>query len=76
MPDAIITGTGLGCLEDTEKFLTAMVTNKEEFLTPTSFIQSTHNTVSAQIALLLPTGILGLLKKASLLQKPKAAKSE
>jgi 3-oxoacyl-(acyl-carrier-protein) synthase len=53
MPDAIITGTGLGCLEDTEKFLTAMVTNKEEFLTPTSFIQSTHNTVSAQIALLL-----------------------
>jgi 3-oxoacyl-(acyl-carrier-protein) synthase len=30
-----------------------MILNKEEFLTPTSFIQSTHNTVSAQIALLL-----------------------
>jgi 3-oxoacyl-[acyl-carrier-protein] synthase II len=53
MPDAIITGTGLGCIEDTEKFLTSMIRNKEEFLTPTSFIQSTHNTVSAQIALLL-----------------------
>ncbi len=53
MPDAIITGTGLGCMEDTEKFLTTMVRNKEELLTPTSFIQSTHNTVSAQIALLL-----------------------
>jgi 3-oxoacyl-(acyl-carrier-protein) synthase len=53
MPDAIITGTGLGCLEDTEKFLTTMVKNREELLTPTSFIQSTHNTVSAQIALLL-----------------------
>jgi len=53
MPDAIITGTGLGCLEDTEKFLTTLVRNKEELLTPTSFIQSTHNTVSAQIALLL-----------------------
>ncbi|HZX61656.1 MAG TPA: beta-ketoacyl synthase N-terminal-like domain-containing protein [Bacteroidales bacterium] len=53
MPDAIITGTGLGCLEDTEKFLTNMIRNNEEFLTPTSFIQSTHNTVSAQIALLL-----------------------
>ena len=53
MPDAIITGTGLGCIEDTEKFLTSMIRNKEEFLTPTSFIQSTHNTVGAQIALLL-----------------------
>jgi 3-oxoacyl-[acyl-carrier-protein] synthase II len=53
MPDAIITGTGLGCIEDTEKFLSSMILNKEEFLTPTSFIQSTHNTVSAQIALLL-----------------------
>jgi 3-oxoacyl-[acyl-carrier-protein] synthase II len=53
MPDAIITGTGLGCIEDTEKFLSSMILNNEEFLTPTSFIQSTHNTVSAQIALLL-----------------------
>jgi len=53
MPDAIITGTGLGCVEDTEKFLSNMIRNNEEFLTPTSFIQSTHNTVSAQIALLL-----------------------
>jgi len=53
MPDAIITGTGLGCIEDTEKFLSSMILNKEEFLTPTSFIQSTHNTVGAQIALLL-----------------------
>jgi len=53
MPDAIITGTGLGCIEDTEKFLTNMIRNNEEFLTPTSFIQSTHNTVSSQIALLL-----------------------
>jgi hypothetical protein len=53
MPDSIITGTGLGCMEDTEKFLSTLIRNKEEFLTPTSFIQSTHNTVSAQIALLL-----------------------
>jgi len=52
-PDAIITGTGLGCIEDTEKFLGNMIRNHEEFLTPTSFIQSTHNTVAGQIALLL-----------------------
>lgn len=50
-PDAIITGTGMGCIEDTEKFLNTIIANGEEFLTPTSFIQSTHNTVGAQIAL-------------------------
>ncbi|TXE08342.1 3-oxoacyl-ACP synthase [Gelidibacter salicanalis] len=50
-PDAIITGTGMGCIEDTEKFLNTIIDNNEEFLTPTSFIQSTHNTVGAQIAL-------------------------
>lgn len=50
-PDAIITGTGMGCIEDTEKFLNAIISNKEDFLTPTSFIQSTHNTIGAQIAL-------------------------
>lgn len=53
MPDAIITGTGMGCIEDSEKFLNAIIDNDEQFLTPTSFIQSTHNTVGAQIALTL-----------------------
>ena len=52
-PGAIITGTGLGCVRDTEKFLTSMITNDEKLLTPTAFIHSTHNTISAQIALLL-----------------------
>lgn len=52
-PDAIVTGTAYGCLQDTEVFLTRIVENKEEMLTPTAFIQSTHNTVGAQIALLL-----------------------
>jgi len=52
-PDAILVGTGMGCLEDSEKFLKAILDNKEEFLTPTSFIQSTHNTVAAQIGLRL-----------------------
>lgn len=53
IPDAIITGTGMGCLQDSEKFLRAIIDNEEEFLTPTSFIQSTHNTVGSQIALRL-----------------------
>lgn len=53
VPDAVITGTGLGCIEDSEKFLKGILDNDEQFLTPTSFIQSTHNTVGAQIALRL-----------------------
>lgn len=53
MPDAIIAGTAYGCLGDTEVFLQKMVENNEQLLTPTAFIQSTHNTVAAQIALLL-----------------------
>lgn len=51
-PDAIITGTGMGCQVDTEKFLNAMLENKETLLNPTAFIQSTHNTMGAQIALM------------------------
>lgn len=51
VPDAILTGTGLGCLEDTEKFLNKMVSNNEGFLTPTTFIQSTHNTIGAHVGL-------------------------
>ena len=52
-PDAIITGTAYGCMEDTGLFLTKMVEYKEELLTPTAFIQSTHNTIGAQIGLIL-----------------------
>lgn len=52
-PDAIIVGTGLGCVEHTEKFLNAVIDNDEECLSPTSFMQSTHNTISSQIALRL-----------------------
>jgi 3-oxoacyl-[acyl-carrier-protein] synthase II len=51
IPDAIITGTGLGCLEDTESFLNKMIDNNEGLLTPTAFIQSTHNTIGGHVAL-------------------------
>jgi 3-oxoacyl-[acyl-carrier-protein] synthase II len=53
MPGAIITGTALGCQEDTISFLTRIIEMQEEMLPPTAFIQSTHNTVAAQIALML-----------------------
>jgi 3-oxoacyl-[acyl-carrier-protein] synthase II len=53
MPGAVITGTALGCIADTVTFLTRIVEQEEEMLPPTAFIQSTHNTVAAQIALML-----------------------
>lgn len=49
--DAIIVGTGLGCLMDTEKFLNNAITITGALLPPTSFIQSTHNTMAGQISL-------------------------
>ncbi|MFZ4520442.1 MAG: beta-ketoacyl synthase chain length factor [Bacteroidales bacterium] len=52
MPDAIITGTGLGSVEDTEKIL-GEITREERFLNPTPFIQSTYNTISSQVAIQL-----------------------
>ena len=51
MPDAIITGTGLGCIESTEIFLDKLVREGEEFLNPTHFMQSTHNTIGSLIAI-------------------------
>lgn len=49
--DAISIGTGLGCLKDTEKFLQTYINAKSDFLSPTAFIQSTHNTIGGQISL-------------------------
>lgn len=53
VPQGIITGTGYGCLDDTGIFLSKLVENQEQALNPTPFIQSTHNTIGSQIALLL-----------------------
>ena len=51
MPDAIISGTGLGCIDNTEKFLYSIMENEEKFLQPTYFMQSTHNVLSSTIAI-------------------------
>lgn len=50
-PQAIITGTGLGCIENTELFLDALCREGEELLKPTHFMQSTHNTISSLLAI-------------------------
>lgn len=51
--DSIIVGTGLGCIQDTVKFIDTINAVSTSSIPPTSFIQSTHNTMAGQIALLL-----------------------
>lgn len=52
-PDAIITGTTYGCLENSEKLLVQLKEEGEEMLKPTYFMQSTHNTIGSNIAMRL-----------------------
>lgn len=52
VPGAISTGTGLGLPEISQKFLRSIIEVEETTVSPTAFIQSTHNTVSSNIALL------------------------
>jgi len=51
IPGPIVTGTGKGSLQDTEKFIKEIETYKETALNPTPFIQSTYNSVNGLIAL-------------------------
>jgi len=50
-PGPIVTGTGKGSLQDTEKFIKEIEQYKETALNPTPFIQSTYNSVNGLIAL-------------------------
>lgn len=49
--DAIIIGTGKGCLIDTESFLHSIKEYHETALNPTHFIHSTYNQLNGMIAL-------------------------
>jgi 3-oxoacyl-(acyl-carrier-protein) synthase len=53
MPDAIITATALGCLENSEALLFQLKEEGEVMLKPTYFMQSTHNTIGSNIAIRL-----------------------
>ncbi len=50
-PDAIISATSMGMLEISQQFLDDIEANGEEMLKPTLFMQSTHNTIGATIAI-------------------------
>lgn len=49
-PDAIVTGTAWGCLENSEQLLLQLIEG-EDLFKPTLFMQSTHNTLSSAIAI-------------------------
>lgn len=51
--DSITVGTSLGCLRDTERFLQTFITSTADTLSPTAFIQSTHNTIGGAISITL-----------------------
>ena len=53
VPDAIITSTARGCLENSEKFACQMLSDGEQTPSPTLFMQSTHNTMASMIAIRL-----------------------
>ena len=53
MPDAIISASGWGCLNDTYKYLSEITAKENSVPSPATFIQSTHNTPGGQIALTL-----------------------
>lgn len=50
--DAILTSTGYGCLTDTENFMHSFLDTDEQQPSPSAFIQSTFNTIGAQIAII------------------------
>ena len=50
-PDAIVTGTGLGCVQHSEAVLKELCFNGDDSVKPTNFMQSTHNTISSVIGI-------------------------
>jgi 3-oxoacyl-[acyl-carrier-protein] synthase II len=51
VPDGIVTATGYGFLDETEKFLKELLERNETQLTPTYFIQGTYNALAGLVAL-------------------------
>lgn len=52
-PDAVITATAYGCTVNSEKILQQMQAEGEATVSPTLFMQSTHNTIGSNVAIRL-----------------------
>jgi 3-oxoacyl-(acyl-carrier-protein) synthase len=50
--DAVVVGTGYACINDLVKFLVSVLDENEQSLSPIPFINSSHNTVAGQIAMM------------------------
>jgi 3-oxoacyl-(acyl-carrier-protein) synthase len=53
MPDAIITATDYGCMENSESFLEGVLQMNDAPMRPVHFMQSTHNTIGSNTAIYL-----------------------
>ena len=53
LPDAVITATDYGCMENSEAFLGGVLDPEAGALSPTRFMQSTHNTIGSLVAIRL-----------------------
>lgn len=53
LPDGIVIGSGNGGMEESGRFLNQIVDYNEDLLTPGNFVQSTPNTVTSQLCMLL-----------------------
>lgn len=51
IPDAILVGTSYGMLENSEKILQKLCEEGEQGVSPTLFMQSTHNTIAGALAI-------------------------
>ena len=51
VPDAIVTATTYGCLENSERLMVQLRDEGEGAVKPTCFMQSTHNTIGSNIAI-------------------------
>jgi len=52
-PDAVITATDYGCMENSEAFLSGVLELDGASMRPVHFMQSTHNTIGSLIAIRL-----------------------
>ena len=53
VPDAIITATDYGCMENSESFLNGMLGLEDASMRPVHFMNSTHNTIGSVVAIKL-----------------------
>lgn len=53
VPDAIITATDYGCMENSEFFLNGMLGFENAAMRPVHFMNSTHNTIGSVVAIKL-----------------------